>query len=64
VACEARHRLGDVPTGEPSIGVAVAAPHRAEAFDACRYVIEEAKQRLPVWKRERFDDGSTQWREG
>ncbi len=63
VACEAQHRLGDVPTGEPSIGVAVAGPHRAEAFDACRYVIEEAKRRLPVWKRERFEDGSSRWRE-
>ena len=46
-----RHRLGTVPTGEASIAIAVATPHRAEAFDACRYVIEETKKRVPVWKK-------------
>ncbi len=59
----ARHRLGVVPTGEPSIAVAAAAPHRDEAFAACRFVIDEAKRRLPVWKKERFADGTTRWRE-
>lgn len=59
----ARHRVGRVPLGEPSIAVAAAAPHRAEAFAACRYVIEEAKRRLPVWKKEHFEDGSARWRE-
>lgn len=59
----ARHRLGNVPLGEASIAVAAAAPHRGDAFDACRYVIEEAKRRLPVWKKEQFEDGSTRWRE-
>lgn len=59
----ARHRVGWVPTGEPSIAVAAAAPHRAEAFAACRFVIEEAKRRVPVWKKERLDDGSARWRE-
>ena len=47
-----RHRLGLVPVGEASIGIVAAAPHRAQAFDACRYVIEAVKQRLPVWKKE------------
>jgi molybdopterin synthase catalytic subunit len=61
--CAAQHRLGHVPVGEPSIAVAAAAPHRAGAFAACRYVIEEAKKRLPVWKKEWFDDGTTSWRE-
>jgi molybdopterin synthase catalytic subunit len=56
-----RHRLGLVPTEEASIGVAAAAPHRAEAFDACRYVIEAVKQRIPVWKKELRADGSTLW---
>ncbi len=56
------HRLGVVPVGEASIAVAAAAPHRAEAFAACRYVIEEAKRRLPVWKQEIFDDGTRRWR--
>ncbi len=60
----ARHRIGVVPTGEASIGVVAAAPHRAQAFEAGRFLIEEAKRRLPVWKHERFDDGKAQWREG
>lgn len=56
-----RHRLGLVPTEEASIGIAAAAPHRAEAFAACRYVIEEVKRRLPVWKKELRADGSALW---
>jgi molybdopterin synthase catalytic subunit len=57
------HRLGDVPLGDASMAVATAAPHRAAALDACRYVIEQAKQRLPVWKREILADGSAAWRD-
>ncbi len=57
------HRLGRIPAGEISIAVAAAAPHRAEAFAACRHVIEEAKKRLPVWKKEIFEDGSVAWKE-
>jgi len=56
-----QHRLGLVPVGETSIGIAAAAPHRDEAFAACRYVIEEVKQRLPVWKKELHLDGSATW---
>ena len=56
-----RHRVGVVPAGEASIAIAAAAPHRAEAFDACRYVIEEVKRRLPMWKKERHVDGTTVW---
>jgi molybdopterin synthase catalytic subunit len=63
-AYRVRHRVGRVSAGDPSIAVAASAPHRAEAFEACRYVIEEAKQRLPVWKREILADGTTRWREG
>ena len=63
VAIAAQHRLGTVPLGEASIAIAVAAPHRAAALDACRFVIEEAKRRLPVWKREILADGSTAWRD-
>jgi molybdopterin synthase catalytic subunit len=51
------HRVGEVPVGEASVAIAVSAPHRAAAFDACRFVIEEIKRSLPVWKRERFADG-------
>ena len=59
---EAQHRLGSIPLGEASIAIAAAAPHRAEAFEACRYVIEEVKARLPVWKKEIFQDGTAGWR--
>jgi molybdopterin synthase catalytic subunit len=63
VEVAAQHRLGDVPLGTASIAAVAAAPHRAEAFEAARYVVEEAKRRLPVWKRERFEDGTARWRE-
>jgi molybdopterin synthase catalytic subunit len=56
-----RHRLGSVPVGEASIAIAVAAPHRTGAFDACRYVIEQVKRRLPIWKKEFHVDGTTVW---
>lgn len=62
-AAAGQHRLGTVPVGEASIAVVTAAPHRDAALDACRYVIEEAKRRLPVWKREVLDDGSAAWRD-
>jgi molybdopterin synthase catalytic subunit len=56
-----RHRLGLVPVGEASIAIAAAAPHRDEAFAACRYVIEEVKKRLPIWKKELHADGTATW---
>ena len=62
-AVAAQHRLGSVPLGDASIAIAVGAPHRAAALDACRYVIEQAKHRLPVWKREILADGATRWRD-
>ncbi len=52
------HRTGDVSVGETSVAIAVAAGHRGAAFDACRYAIEELKARAPIWKSERFADGS------
>lgn len=61
--CALAHRLGVVPIGEASVFVAVAAGHRAEAFDACRWAIDEIKARVPIWKRESCDDG-TYWIEG
>jgi molybdopterin synthase catalytic subunit len=51
------HRTGRVALGEPSVVICVAAPHRAAAFDACRYAIEELKARAPIWKRERYASG-------
>jgi len=56
-----RHRLGRIPAGEASIAIVTAAPHRAQAFEACRYVIEEVKRRVPVWKKELRVDGTEVW---
>jgi molybdopterin converting factor subunit 1 len=51
------HRLGDVPLGDASIAVVAVSPHRAAAFEAARYAIDETKARAPIWKAERFADG-------
>ena len=56
-----RHRLGALAIGDVSVAIAVAGDHRDEAFAACRYVIEELKRRVPIWKRESFADGSVEW---
>lgn len=58
------HRFGELGIGEVSVAIAVSSPHRAEAFDASRYVIEQIKQRLPVWKKEHYVDGASEWVEG
>jgi molybdopterin synthase catalytic subunit len=63
-AVAAVHRTGDLAIGEASVVIAVAAPHRAEAYDASRYVIEAIKERLPIWKKERYEDGSEAWLDG
>lgn len=52
------HRTGVVPIGEPSVVIAVGTPHRAECYEASRYAIEQLKQRVPVWKKEIYEDGS------
>ncbi len=57
------HRTGRLEIGEASVAIVTAAPHRADAFAACRYVIERVKQIVPVWKREYFDGGDV-WIEG
>jgi len=56
-----QHRLGLIPAGEASIAIAAAAPHRDAAFGACRYVIEEVKKRLPIWKKELSANGRGSW---
>ena len=61
VAVELRHRLGVLEVGELAVAVAVAAAHRGEAFDACRWIIDEVKRRVPIWKRETYADGSEAW---
>ena len=51
------HRTGVVPVMEASVGIAVSAAHRKEAFEACRHAIDELKKRVPIWKKEIFEDG-------
>jgi molybdopterin synthase catalytic subunit len=58
------HRIGRLEIGDASVGIAVASPHRAEAFEASRYVIEELKKRVPIWKREVYEDGDAEWLRG
>jgi molybdopterin synthase catalytic subunit len=55
------HRIGALGIGDVSVAVAAAAAHRDEAFAACRYVIEEMKRRVPIWKREYYADGTVAW---
>jgi molybdopterin synthase catalytic subunit len=58
------HRTGELEIGEVSVAIAVSTPHRADAFDAVRHVIEELKKRLPVWKKEHYVTGEERWLEG
>ncbi len=51
------HRIGNVPIGEASVIIAVSAPHRDDAFKACRYAIDELKKRVPIWKKELYEGG-------
>ena len=51
------HRIGRLEIGESSVMIAVSSPHRAEAFDACRFAIDTLKETVPVWKKEFFEDG-------
>jgi molybdopterin synthase catalytic subunit len=55
------HRVGELAVGDCSVAVAVAHPHRGRAFEAARYVVEELKQRVPIWKREQYVDGTREW---
>lgn len=57
------HRIGQVEVGEASVGVAVSSPHRAEAFEAARFLIDELKERAPIWKKEHWPGGA-EWVEG
>ena len=59
-----RHRIGDLTIGDVSVAIAVSTPHRAESYEASRFIIEELKKRLPVWKREHYTDGAVEWVEG
>ena len=57
------HRLGEVPVGEASVGIAVSSPHRAAAYEASREALERLKREVPIWKREHYADGEAVWRE-
>ncbi len=57
------HRTGRLAVGEASVAVAVASPHRAEAFEACRFAMDAVKRAAPIWKKELFEDGAV-WVEG
>ena len=56
------HRTGDLVIGDLAVWVGVSAAHRDAAFDACRYIIDEVKSRVPIWKHERYADGDASWR--
>ena len=55
------HRLGKLELGEISVAVAVSCPHRKDAFDAGRFLIDELKVTVPIWKKENWSDGTTEW---
>lgn len=63
VLCAVTHRLGRLEIGECSVAIAVASPHRAEAFDACRWLIDTLKATVPIWKKEYIEGGAC-WIEG
>ena len=55
------HRVGMLEIGECAVWVGVSSPHRDEAFEACRYIIDQVKVRLPIWKKEHYVDGNSGW---
>jgi molybdopterin synthase catalytic subunit len=60
-ALAAVHRVGDLALGDVAVIVAVASPHRGEAFEASRRLIDDLKAQVPIWKRQIFADGSSEW---
>lgn len=61
VSVAIEHRLGELSLEEASVGIAVAHAHRDVAYDASRWIIEELKRRVPIWKREQYVDGTREW---
>jgi molybdopterin synthase catalytic subunit len=55
------HRLGHLDVGDVSVAVAVSCPHRGQAFEACRHAIDRLKELVPIWKKENWADGRTEW---
>jgi molybdopterin synthase catalytic subunit len=58
------HRIGALEIGDLAVWIGVSAPHRDASFKACRYIIDEVKIRLPIWKKELYVDGDSGWLEG
>jgi molybdopterin synthase catalytic subunit len=61
IGIAAVHRVGDLAIGDLAVVLAVSCPHRSEAFDACRDLIDILKASVPIWKHQLFDDGGTEW---
>jgi molybdopterin synthase catalytic subunit len=61
VAADCVHRVGKLAIGDCAVWVGVAAAHRGAAFDACRYIIDETKSRVPIWKKEHYASGTSGW---
>ena len=61
IGIAAVHRVGDLAIGDLAVVLAVSCPHRAEAFDACRDLIDILKASVPIWKHQLFDDGTAEW---
>ena len=59
--CAIVHRLGHVPIGEASVAVVVTTPHRGDAFEAARWLIDTLKEEVPIWKKENWADGTSEW---
>lgn len=55
------HRVGRLAVGDTAVWIGVVSPHRDEAFRACRYIIDQIKQRLPIWKKEHYVEGESSW---
>ncbi|MEG3631079.1 molybdenum cofactor biosynthesis protein MoaE [Streptomyces poriticola] len=55
------HRVGDLGVGDLAVVAAVACPHRGEAFDACRKLVDDLKHEAPIWKHQKFSDGTEEW---
>ncbi|MGW0827391.1 molybdenum cofactor biosynthesis protein MoaE [Streptomyces sp. NPDC002845] len=60
-ALAAVHRVGELEVGDPAVVVAVACPHRGDAFEACRELINDLKHEVPIWKHQKFSDGTDEW---
>ena len=59
--CGIVHRIGVVAIGQASVALAVSSPHRAAAYEASRWIMDQLKQKVPIWKKEHWTDGETEW---